>query len=175
MTFQPFLDAPAEVQFHAAAAFLALVLGPLALWRRRRDRAHKVVGYVWVLAMGTTALSAFAIPSHFSPIGLGPIHLLAVYALWGIFVAMRAIYRRDVAEHKAVMENLFVRGLALAGAFNLLPGRTSARSLIPETPELGYAVIAVVAVWAFLPLVRRRGNQARAYAASATTRRSSSA
>ncbi|MGR3491992.1 MAG: DUF2306 domain-containing protein [Shimia sp.] len=154
MTFEPFLTAPLTIQIHAALAFTALVLGPVALWRRRRDRLHKVVGYVWVLGMGGAALSALAIPSHFSPIGLGPIHLLSVYALWGIVVAMRAVFARDIATHKATMEAMYVRGLCLAGAFNLLPGRTSARSLIPDAPWIGFIVIALVFAWAFWPLVR---------------------
>jgi protein-S-isoprenylcysteine O-methyltransferase Ste14 len=68
---------------------------------------------------------------------------------------MRAIYRRNISEHREVMQHLYVRGVMLAGAFNFLPGRTAQRSLIPETPELGYVIIAAVMVWAFLPLVRR--------------------
>ena len=160
MSLDPFLEANLQIQLHVIAATLALFLGPIALWRRRRDRLHKVVGYIWVVAMGSAALIAFSIPSHFSPIGLGPIHLLAVYALWGIFVAMRAIYRRDIKEHKAVMENLYVRGLALAGALNFLPGRTSARALIPDSPELGYVIIAAVLLWAFVPLLRGRARVA---------------
>ncbi|MGR3433300.1 MAG: DUF2306 domain-containing protein [Shimia sp.] len=155
MTLAPFLAAAPAIQIHAALALVALLTGPLALWRRRRDRLHKAVGYVWVVAMGGAALSAFAIPSHFSPIGLGPIHLLSVYALTGLWQAMRAIFRRDVATHREVMANMYVRGVCLAGAFNLLPGRTSARALIPDAPWIGYAVIAAVCLWAFLPLIRR--------------------
>ena len=69
---------------------------------------------------------------------------------------MRAIYRRDIVEHRMVMENIYVRGLALAGAFNFLPGRTTQRSLIPDTPELGYVVIAAAIIWAFVPLIRAK-------------------
>lgn len=161
MTFEPFLEASPAIQLHASAAFLALLLGPVALWRKRRDRVHKVVGYTWVVVMGLAALTAFAIPSHFTPIGLGPIHLLAVYALFGLYVAMRAIYRGNIREHKMTMENIYVRGVALAGAFNFLPGRTSQRALIPEAPELGYVIIAVVLIWAFAPLLRRSGGTNR--------------
>ena len=156
MSFEPYLNAPPVIQLHAALAFVALLLGPLALWRARRDRWHKMAGYVWVVAMSGAALSAFAIPSHFSPVGLGPIHLLAVYGLYGIYVAMRAIWRRDIAEHRAVMQNLYVRGVCLAGAFNLLPGRTSQRTLFPDTPEIGFVVIATVILWAFWPFIKPR-------------------
>ena len=155
MTLEPFLEAGPVIQMHVVTATLALVLGPFALWRKRRDRVHKVLGYTWVTAMTAAALSALAIPSHFTPFGAGPIHLLALYALWGLHIAMRAVWRRDITEHRLVMENIYVRGLALAGALNFLPGRSTQRSLIPETPELGYVIIAVVLIWAFAPLVQR--------------------
>ncbi|WP_415920073.1 DUF2306 domain-containing protein [Tateyamaria sp. SN6-1] len=154
MTLDPLLSASPAIQIHVVLALLALVLGPIALWRKRRDRLHKTVGYVWILAMGGAAIGSFAISSHFSPLGLGPIHLLSVYALTGIVVGLRAIWRRDVATHKQVMQNMYVRGVALAGAFNFLPGRTMQRSLIPEVPELGYVIIALVVVWAFAPVLR---------------------
>jgi uncharacterized membrane protein len=154
MTLQPYLDASLIVQVHVIAAAMALFIGPFALWRKRRDRLHKVLGYVWVLSFGFAAFIALFIPSHFTPIGLGPIHALSVYGLYGIYEAMRAIYRRDIVLHKLVMQNLYVRGIALAGAFNFLPGRTTQRALIPDTPELGYAIIAAVLVWAFVPIIR---------------------
>ncbi len=153
MSFAPVIEAGFVIQLHIVSALIALVVGPFALWRKRRDRVHKVLGYIWVTSMGFAALISFAIPSVFSPIGFGPIHLLSIYGLYGLWVAMRAIFRKDVVLHKTVMENVYVRGLALAGALNFLPGRTSARSLIPETPEIGYVIIAVVVIWAFTPLI----------------------
>ncbi|MEO0668381.1 MAG: DUF2306 domain-containing protein [Pseudomonadota bacterium] len=157
MTLAPLLTASPAIQMHVALALVALSLGPFVLWRQRRDRVHNVMGYVWVCALGGAALFSFAITSPFTPIGLSLIHLLSVYALYGIYVAMRAIYRGDVAIHRQVMQNLYVRGAALAGAFNFLPGRTMQRILIPDTPALGYVVIAAVLLWAFWPIVRRRG------------------
>ena len=155
MTLDPFLQTLPQIQIHAGFGVIALLLGPFVLWRRKRDRTHKVLGYVWVLAMGLCALGGLFIPSHFTPWGIGPIHALSIYALLGLFVAMRAIYRRNIAEHREVMQNLYVRGVMLAGAFNFLPGRTMQRSLIPDAPELGYVIIAAVLFWAFLPLMRR--------------------
>ncbi|WP_299690877.1 DUF2306 domain-containing protein [uncultured Tateyamaria sp.] len=155
MTFDPLLSAPPIVQTHVALALTALVLGPLVLWRPRRDRLHKTLGYVWVSALAGAALVSFGITSPFTSFGLSPIHLLSVYALYGIYVAMRAIWRRDIALHRHVMQNLYVRGVVLAGAFNFLPGRTTQHIVIPNMPELGYGIIAVVLVWAFWPLSRR--------------------
>ena len=155
MTLTPLLSLSPIIQLHVCAALIALCVGPLALWRKARDRMHKWLGYLWVTSMAVTALSSFGISSHFSPIGLGPIHILSVYGLSGLWLALRAIYRRDIREHAQIMENVYVRGVALAGAFQLLPGRSFQRALIPDVPMLGYAVIAVVLVWAFWPILQR--------------------
>ena len=154
MTLEPIWTAPTIVQTHMALAMIALLLGPFVLWRSRRDAVHKTFGYIWVGALGGAALVSFAITSPFTPLGLSPIHLLSAYALYGLWVAMRAIWRRDITLHRHVMQNLYVRGVALAGAFNFLPGRTMQRTLIPDVPEAGYVIIAVVVLWAFWPLLR---------------------
>ena len=142
MTLEPILTAPAHIQLHAGAAALAILLGPLVILRRRRDRLHRMAGYLWVLAMGTTALSSFWITS-FGIIGpFSPIHLLAVFALWSLWVGMARVLRGDIAGHRVAMEGLYWRGLLVAGAFNFLPGRTMNRTVFGETSELGYLVLA---------------------------------
>ncbi|MEO0357930.1 MAG: DUF2306 domain-containing protein [Pseudomonadota bacterium] len=153
MTLTPYLQAPVIVQIHVLLAATALFIGPFVLWRTRRDRLHKALGYVWVLGMGGAAISALFIKSHFTAIGLGPIHLLSLYTLWGIYIAMAAIFRRDVKTHRDTMQAMYVRGLCLAGAFNFLPGRSTQRALIPDHEWIGFVVIGVTLVWAFAPLV----------------------
>ena len=58
MTLQPYLDASLIVQVHVIAAAMALFIGPFVLWRKRRDRLHKVLGYIWVLSFGFAAFIA---------------------------------------------------------------------------------------------------------------------
>ncbi len=152
MTFEPFLTAPFIIQIHAASAFLAIVLGPLALLRKRRDRLHKLAGYTWVIAMAITALSSFGIHG-FGLIGpFSPLHLLAVLALWSLWQGMRCIFAGDIAGHRAAMQGLYWRGLCVAGLFIFLPGRTLSRMVFPEAQSLGYGVIvlgglALLAQW----------------------------
>ena len=155
MTLLPFLSAPLPVQVHIIAAVLALILGPLALYRRRRDRTHKVVGYIWITVMTVLAVGSFLIPSHFTPIGIGPLHGFAVLTLWSLWAGISAAIARDIARHEAILRSLYSNGLIIAGAFTFLPGRTLNRMLFGEPSQLGWLVIAallgVVALRVILP------------------------
>lgn len=166
MTFAPILDAPAHIHVHVIAATLALGLGPVALYRRRRDTVHRVVGAAWVFAMVVTALSAFTIHS-FGLIGpFSPIHLLAVLALWALWQGMTHVRARRFAAHGAVMRSLYWNGLCLAGLFTFLPGRLVNRALFSNEPRFGLIVIAlgaatllVIALREHLPRRRAGGGK----------------
>jgi uncharacterized membrane protein len=85
-------------------------------------RLHKTLGWAWVIAMGTTAVSSLFIrvlnPGHFSLI-----HLVSGYTIIALPMAVAAIKRRDVKAHRRLMTGLFTGGLVIAGAFTVLPGR----------------------------------------------------
>lgn len=158
MTLLTFFTVPLPVQVHIIAAILALSLGPIALYRRKRDRTHKVVGYVWVTAMAVLALSSFLIPSHFTPVGVGPLHGFAVLTLWSLWTGINAAIARDIDRHEAILRSLYSNGLIIAGAFTFLPGRTLNQMLFGEPSQLGWLVIAallgLVALRVILPRLR---------------------
>lgn len=145
MDFAPFLNLPFNIQLHVCAALLAIAIGPFAILRPRRDRLHKGLGYVWVLAMLTVALSGFSIPSFgLAVLGhLGPIHLFAVLTLFSLWKGIAAIFRGNITAHRAWLTGLYWQGLLVAGLVNFLPGRAVNRTLFPDTPQTGYAVIAL--------------------------------
>lgn len=145
MTLAPFLDLPPLFQVHVVTALVALVVGPVAILRPRRDRLHKALGYVWVVAMLVTATVALFMPSFgLQWVGhLGPIHLFSALTYWSLWEAMRGIYRRDLRAHELAMRGLYWRGLFLAGLFQFIPGRTTSRAVFPDAPEIGWAVICV--------------------------------
>jgi uncharacterized membrane protein len=148
MTLAPLLDAPAVVQLHVAAALLSVVLGPLAILRRSRDRVHRTAGRVWVVCMTITAGSSFWI-SEMPMIGpFSVIHVLSVVTLFGLVNAIRAIRAGDVARHGAIMRALYAQALMLAGAFTFLPGRRMSEAVFPGMPLLGFAVMLAVAAGA---------------------------
>ncbi len=143
MTFEPLLTAPFQVQLHVIFALIAICLGPFALYRTRRDVAHKISGYVWVTAMVGLAVTGLFIRSDFPVVGrFGPIHLLCVFALWGCYEGIRQIRRKEIARHQATMKSLWYGAIGVTGLLTLLPGRTLNRVLFGAPSEAGFLVIA---------------------------------
>lgn len=144
MTLTPLLDAPLVIQVHVAAALPTLVLGPFALFRDRRDRMHKTLGYAWVTAMGALAVSGLFIPSFgVAVVGMfGPIHLLSLYTLAALAEGIRRIRHRDIEGHKRTMQRLWFGALGLAGLFTLVPGRLMHEVLIGGSAA-GWAAIGL--------------------------------
>jgi uncharacterized membrane protein len=156
-------DLPLALQLHLWPALLALVLGPVALYRRRRDRLHKVLGYAWVAAMALVAGGAFWLEASVLPIafGFGPIHLLSIVVLHGLLRGVLAARAGDSAAHAAWMRGLYWQALIIAGTLTLLPGRTLNRVLFPDHPQVGFVVIAAVAgALALRAWARRRDHRA---------------
>ena len=157
MTFAPYLTAEPHIQFHIAAAILALCIGPVALYRKRRDRVHKIIGYTWVTLMALVALSSFLITS-FGIVGpFSPIHLLALWTLWSLHLAIKHVVAGNIAMHRLVMRNLYWYGLIIAGLFNFLPGRSTNALFFDGREELGLWVLgAGLALWAANAMRQKR-------------------
>ncbi len=158
MTFDPILSAPLAVQIHLSVAIVGVLLGPVAIYRQRRDLLHKAVGRVWVLAMAVLAISGFFIPAQVLPIigFFGPIHLLSVWTLISLVWGIRAILRRDVARHRATMRGLYWQALGIAGLFTFLPGRRMNAMIFGDAPWLGFWLVGAVGFGALVWLLRGR-------------------
>jgi len=145
-TLAPLLDAAPVVQLHAAGALLSLALGPLVLFRRSRDRWHRIGGYVWIAAMVMTALSSFGIHG-FAMVGpFGPIHLLSGFTLVMLALGLRAAIQRRIEAHRRMMQGLYLWSLGVAGLFTLLPGRVMHRVVFGSDTPLGFALLTVLAL-----------------------------
>lgn len=111
-----------QVFIHVGAALVALVVGIVLMVSPKGVGPHKLLGWTWVLAMATTAISSlfiFGLNRDFFSI----IHLLSGWTLVALPMAIFAIRRRKVTLHRRTMTGLFVGGLIVAGALAFLPGR----------------------------------------------------
>jgi uncharacterized membrane protein len=107
---------------HLAFGVLALAVGGILLAGRKGARMHRVLGWAWVLTVGTVALTSLFIktlnPGHFSMI-----HLLSGYVIIALPLAVAAARRHDVQRHRRYMTGMYLGGFALNLIFVLLPGR----------------------------------------------------
>ena len=157
----PLLTAPVHIQIHAAAAGLALILGPVALYGRPGGGLHKATGYVWVGAMAVTAISSFLI-HDFGLIGpVSPIHLLSVLALWSLWTGLRQALAGRIRAHRLTMQSLYWRGLIVAGVFNFLPGRSMNRVFLDGRADLGWLVVGLGVAAIGGDVLRRRLQRRR--------------
>lgn len=123
MSLTPLLETGPLVQIHAFAALAALALGILQFAGPKGNRPHRVIGWMWVLLMAVVALSSFGINDIRT---LGPfsaIHLLSVFVLVVLPLAVWRARRHEIERHRKAMVALYIGALILAGALTLLPGR----------------------------------------------------
>jgi uncharacterized membrane protein len=114
---------PLHIQIHIVFALIALLLGGIVLSRRKGTLVHKWMGRVWVAAMVIVAVGSFWIrnPKNGS-MGFSWIHLLSIWILISLTLAIYFARKRNFKAHKGFMIGSYV-GLAVAGAFTLVPGR----------------------------------------------------
>jgi uncharacterized membrane protein len=117
--------APTAIQIHVAAALTALAIGIVLLAGIKGTRLHRALGWTWVLAMGTTAVSSFFIHTinPDGPAGLSFIHLISGWTVVSLPMAVHAARRHKVQAHRRAMTGMFVGGLIVVGALTFLPGR----------------------------------------------------
>lgn len=129
------------VQVHIAAIAVVILLTPLQLWRGRRDRWHRYGGYIWVLAMGVAAIGAFWIHELRHVGAFSAVHLLSIYVLSQLFLAIRAVRAGRIEEHRNILQSMSLFALVGAGAFTFVPGRTMSRMFFPDAPLAGFVAV----------------------------------
>jgi uncharacterized membrane protein len=108
------------ILIHVITAVGALVIGGVTLRLKKGTPIHRLFGRVWVVLMLAAALVSFGIRSSGN---LSWIHLLSVFILFVLGMALYAvIVRHDIKAHKRWMTNGYI-GLVVAGLFTFLPDR----------------------------------------------------
>ncbi len=123
MTLAPLLDAQPTIVLHAMAALAAFALGIVQFAAPKGTIPHRTVGWIFVGLMLAVALSSFWIHQIRLWGPWSPIHLLSIFTLITLPLAVWAAHRHHVAEHRFAMISLFLGALVVAGAFTLVPGR----------------------------------------------------
>jgi uncharacterized membrane protein len=123
MTLAPLLSASPVIQVHAFVAVVAFALGIVQLAAPKGTIPHRTVGWIWVVLMALVAITSFWIHDIRLIGPFSPIHLLSIFTLAMLVVAVLHARRHRVERHRKAMITIFVGALVVAGLFTFLPGR----------------------------------------------------
>lgn len=123
MTLDPLLSASPVIIVHAFAAMGAFVVGLVQLAGPKGTTLHRTLGWIWVLAMLTIAISSFWINGIKQAGNYSWIHGLSIFVLVLLPLGVLAARRHRVSAHRKTMIGLFLGALVIAGLFTLMPGR----------------------------------------------------
>ena len=123
MSLAPLLDAAPAIPLHAFSAMAAFALGIVQFTAPKGTLPHRTLGWVWVLLMASVAASSFWIHQLRLVGPWSPIHLLSIFTLTMLPLAVWRAHTHRVADHRRIMILLFTGALVVAGLFTLLPGR----------------------------------------------------
>jgi uncharacterized membrane protein len=123
MSLAPLLDAAPAIPLHAFSAMAAFALGILQFAAPKGTLPHRTLGWVWVLLMASVAVSSLWIHQLRLLGPWSPIHLLSIFTLVMLPLAVWRAHTHRVADHRRIMILLFTGALVVAGLFTLLPGR----------------------------------------------------
>jgi len=123
MNLAPLLDAAPAIPLHAFAAMAAFALGLVQFAAPKGTLPHRTIGWIWVTLMTVIAASSFFIHGIKLVGPFSPIHLLSIFTLVMLPLAVLRARRHDVKKHRGAMIAIFVGALVIAGAFTFVPGR----------------------------------------------------
>ncbi len=106
---------PPVVWLHLATVFFALALTPVMLLRRRGDRLHRWLGWIWAVAMFGTAVISFGLRDAGG--AFSPIHILSIVTVPLVPLLVLSARRHDVARHRRTARGLIIGALLVAGFF----------------------------------------------------------
>jgi uncharacterized membrane protein len=123
MSLAPLLDAAPAIPVHAFAAMAAFALGLVQFAAPKGTLPHRTIGWIWVGLMVMVAISSFWIHQIRLLGPWSPIHLLSIFTLIVLPIAVWRAHRHDVISHRRIMIFTFAGALVVAGLFTLVPGR----------------------------------------------------
>ena len=101
----------------------AFALGIVQLSAPKGTLPHRTLGYIWVALMVVVAGTSFWIHDIRMWGPWSAIHLLSIFTLATLPLAVLHARRHRVIAHRNAMISMFAGALLIAGAFTFLPGR----------------------------------------------------
>src|SRR6201991_5363920 len=103
MSLQPLLASSPVIQIHAFAAMAAFALGVVQFAAPKGTLPHRTIGWIWVALMAVVAGSSFWIHQIRLVGPWSPIHLLSIFTLSMLPLAVWKAHRHQVSDHRRIM------------------------------------------------------------------------
>jgi uncharacterized membrane protein len=132
MSLAPLLDAAPAIQLHAFAAMTAFALGIVQLAAPKGTLPHRTIGWIWVALIALVSVSSFWIHELRLWGPWSPIHLISIFTLASLPLAVWAARRHAVEQHRRAMTTIFFGALVIAGLFTVVPGRIMHKVLLGD-------------------------------------------
>jgi uncharacterized membrane protein len=107
---------PAFVWAHVATIVVAVTLTPVMLLRRRGDRLHRRLGWLWSASMFLTALLTFGIRG-INQGSLSLIHILSAWTIIQVPLIVWSARTHNLRRHRNTVRGMVAGALVIAGAF----------------------------------------------------------
>ena len=101
---------------------MAILVGAVLMVGVKGSLTHRILGWTWVMAMMTGAVSSLFI-RMLNHGAFSYIHLLSGWTIVALPMAVAAARSHKVKLHARLMTGLFTGGLILAGVLAFMPGR----------------------------------------------------
>ena len=123
MSLAPLLDAAPAIPLHAFAAMTAFALGLVQFAAPKGTLPHRTLGWIWVGLMALVAISSFWIHQIRLVGPWSPIHLLSIFTLTMLPLAIWRAHTHQVAAHRRMMIGLFSGAIRLIAQTESEPAR----------------------------------------------------
>ncbi|EHI48867.1 putative membrane protein [SAR116 cluster alpha proteobacterium HIMB100] len=111
------------IPLHALTAMVAIILGGVQFYMKKGGAVHKLLGRAWGGLMGVVCVSSFFIHEIKLWGVYSPIHLLSIWTIVSLGLAIYFVRVGNIKRHKQVMLALYGFALILTGFFTFMPGR----------------------------------------------------
>lgn len=111
------------IPLHAIVAIFAILIGGFQLALPKGTILHRYIGWTWVLLMFIVAFTSFFIHETNFWGKYSPIHLLSIWTILSIILAVYFARKKNIKLHKQFMVLLYIFALFLTGLFTFYPGR----------------------------------------------------
>ncbi len=113
---------PTNVWLHLATIGAALSLTPIMLLRKRGDRLHRTLGWIWVSGMFLTA----ALSLDIRLVNRGSFSIIHILSVWTIIQVPLIVWHAKnhrVEKHRRSVRGMVLGALLIAGFFTFPFGR----------------------------------------------------